>query len=58
MAYLLTQGNHSPFRLPEKKRLLSVGNLEGISWVIIYSPSIISTARLANSSIGLEPKIC
>ena len=29
MAYLLTEGNHSPFRLPEKKRLLSVGNLEG-----------------------------
>ena len=31
MAYLLTEGNHSPFRLPQKKRLLSVGNLEGHS---------------------------
>ena len=58
MAYLLTEGNHSPFRLPEKKRLLSVGNLRVISWVIICSPFIISTARLASSSIGFEPKIC
>ena len=52
MAYLLTEGNHSPWRFPERKRLLNVGDVEGTLWVITCSPFIISTGRLASSSIN------